>query len=851
MGSMFCGLDLHAVSSPRATTAFRRMARRSAVVIAVAAAIGLTGLAGSAWAQDQGASPPAAAGQDQNAQNGQSTGGVSQLQEVVVTAERRAENIQTTPIAVTAVTGDQLKANNITGIEALTQVAPALSVVNEGGYQLVMMRGVGNTLGEDPVTTGVPVILDNMFNPRGTGLDWVWFDIGDVETLRGPQGTLVGANSTGGAIVVNSAQPNFRGVNGYVTAQAGNYHDNMEEAAVNLPVSDTFAMRLAVHHEAENSFYSDQGVNRQQIANASQSMLDPGNMDQDAARVTFLWKPNDKFQMWFKVQYDENNTDGLPYNVNPNFFSHLPGLGCPFTTLPNGSCESEYYPYYSGKPWVLNYSTFTKMEYWDRFYSGDIRYTFNDGIVYHLYAGSEANQTPEVDATCACSGNFGYSEGGTGIGAEPDTNDYAQMELISPSTGKLNWIVGAAYIWSDGAFTDYSYTTGPAAPPFGLPTPADPTIAYIPAGETTREAGVYGNINWQFTRTLQLTAGLRGNWDNNFGTGTFNIYPAGLYTSCPTTPCIIPNNVPGTGIFTGKLVPPVYLNNFGTYQENHQTGKLGLNWTPINGQFFYVFYARGYKPGLTQFHAFTTTTPNAQAETLNDYELGWKGTFLGGRLTNQLGLYYDDYYDMQQNIFNSNYPNNGGISNVPHALIDGIEEALQMQIDRFGLNVSGAYTHSALSALRDVPTYEFPAGTAQSFGAFLPQCAPGVANNASCFNYQGYNLQLKGTQDPYAPEFTANVTVQYGFPIGEASLQPRVQFSYDSKQYSNILQNNDYYEMNQRDLWNAYLDFIDGRWLTTAYVTNLGNETYLTQNNGETVLYGPPRQYGLKTTFTF
>jgi iron complex outermembrane receptor protein len=803
----------------------RRGIRRQTLAASVAAAVlGCGGLAGVAFAQGQG-----------NAQAGQDQAAAGQLQEVVVTAERRATDVQTTPIAVTAITGDQLKAVNLTSINDLATIAPTLSVANEGGYQLVVMRGVGNTLGEDPVTTGVPVILDGMVNPRGTGLNWAWYDIGDVETLRGPQGTLVGANSTGGAILVNSANPNFRGVNGYATVQAGSYHDDLEEGAINLPVSDTFAMRLAMHHERRNSFYHDIGFSGAQLPNASDSALDPGNLDQTGARLSALWKPTESLQVLFKVQYDENNTDGTPYNVSPNTFPPLPGLGCPYSTTASGQCTTQYYPYYSGNPWVLNYSTFTKFDYWDRIYSGDVRYTFGDGTVFHFYAGSEASVSNEIDANCACSANDGYSIGGnSGITAEPATNDYVQVELISPSTGKFNWIVGAADIYSASPFTSYSYTTG--GPPGTSVT--TPQIGWFPLNEVTREVGVYGNINWQFTSTLQLTAGLRGNWDNNFGTGTFNIGTI----PCPAgeAPC---NPSPAS-------LNPV-LDNSGAYKSNHQTGKIGLNWTPTPGQFFYLFYARGYKPGLSQFHAFNTGEIPAPAETLNDYEIGWKGTFLNRHLTNQLGLYYDDYYDMQQNVFNYNIPNNGGIAPVPHALIEGIEESMQAQIGHFGSNISIAYTHSSLSPIDDVPTYEFPAGTGQVLGTRLPQCNPPTAASATCFNYLPYVTNLRGVQNPYAPQVTVNVTLQYGFQIGAGTLQPRVNYSYTSKQYSNILQNNDYYAMVPRKLWNAYLDYMHGRWTTTLYGTNLSDQTYETNQTGTTVLYGPPRQYGVKTTFNF
>ena len=836
-----------AIRSSQPDAGGRRM-RRASVAAAIATVLGAMALGAPAFAQDQtpaaggAAAPAGAAASDQSGQNA----GTNELQEVVVTAERRAEDVQSTPIAVTAVTGDTLRQDNIRTVNDLSTVAPALTVANQGGYQLITLRGVGNTLGEDPITTGVPMILDGMNNPRGTGLSWPMFDIADVEVLRGPQGTFVGSNSTGGAIEVTSANPNFRGVNGYAELQAGNYHDNLVEAAINLPVSDTFAMRVAVHTEMENSFYSNQGTDRQEIPYASQAQLDPGNMDERSVRATALWKPTNNFQFLFKVQYDDNNTDGLPYNINPKTFAPAAGLACPYLTAPSGQCYSEYYGNYSGSPYVLNNGLpYTKYEYWDRFYLGEAKYTFGNGEVLRLFAGSEANQTPEIESNCNCSApnGDGFALGGTGIGAEPDTNDSVELDLISPSTGRFQWILGATTVYSNGAFTSYSYTTGPAP----IATPSDPEIVSIPAGETTRQAAMFGHFTFQITQSLQFEAGLRGNWDNNFGTGTFNIYPSGTY-SCDGVPAA--TALCSTAIPT-SWPPLVYLNNQGQYKSNHQTDKIGLNWQATPDEYFYAFYARGYAPGVTQFHAFSTTQPNAQAETLNDYEIGWKGTYLEHRITTQVDGYWDDYYNMQQNIFNTAAVQNGGLANVPKATIKGIEANMQMQLQHFGANVAAAYTHSLLAPLTDVPTYKFPAGVAQAFGAYLPACPPGVASSATCFQYAPYVVNLSGEQDPYAPALTVNVTLQYAFQIGDSTLQPRIQYSHMDKQYSTILQEDPFYEMDQRNIYNAYLDFKDGAWTTTLYGTNLFDDVYQTAQTGEFVLYGAPRQYGIQTTRTF
>lgn len=773
---------------------------------------------------------------DQAQENDQ---GTSELQEVVVTAERRAEDVQSTPIAVTAVTGDQLKSQQIMGLDALQNVAPSLSIVDTGTFTLVTMRGVGNTLNENPIQTGVPVIVNGLDNPLGLGLDAPLFDLADVELLRGPQGTFIGASSTGGAIEINTVNPNFSGVHGYATAQFGDYHDYMDEAAVNLPLTDTLSFRLAAHSEMRNSFYSYQGIDQTELPTSHETDTDPGNMDEHSFRVSALWKPTSNFQLLFKGEFDENNTDGIPYNVNPASFAPLPGLGCPSPganqTPPN--CHNEYIGYYSGNPWVLNYQLqATPYRYTQSSYIGETRYTFGNGDVLRVYGGSELFANDEVSPNCDCGLYAGYSL------ATPSNTavDNVEADLIGPSTGKLQWILGSSLVYTHQPYDSYTVTTWPAPS-----TVTDPSITIFPLQIGTRSTGVFGNVTWQFTPTLQLEAGLRGNFDNDYQDGFEARWGAGTYT-CPggPPPCLYPNSTPNT-----------FLAGNGVFKENHQTGKIGLNWQATPAEYFYGFFARSYKPGVTQFHSVTvnSTLSDAQAETLDDFELGWKGTYLQHRLTTQLGTYYSSYDDLQENIFNPAQPQAGGVSNVPHAFIDGIEANMQMQAGGFGANVGLAYTHSSLSPLLDIATYKEPPGFGTGAGGFLalPGCPAGVATNSTCFQYAPYIVSLKGEETPYSPRITANVTVQYAFRFGAATLQPRLQFSHTDKQYANLFEQDAYYEIDAHDLLNAYLDFIDGEWQTTAYVTNLTNETYELSNTGGAVLYGAPRQYGVKFTRNF
>ncbi len=258
------------------------------------------------------------------------------LQEVVVTAERRAENVQTTPISVVAVTGDQLKAASVTNINDLTQVAPDLTIQSGGGSSAVQIRGIGI----EPVgiaEAGVVVVRDGIPNiTSGIGNDLPYYDMADVEVLRGPQGTFAGDNSTGGAIIINSQNPNFRGINGYINGKVATYSDTGLQGAVNLPVSDTLAMRVAFNEEERNSFFHDAGSSFELLdqpyfipgktsvaTTGNKTATDPGNLNNKDIRVSLLWKPTDNFQALTKIEIDDNDTDGLATQPNANTFAPL------------------------------------------------------------------------------------------------------------------------------------------------------------------------------------------------------------------------------------------------------------------------------------------------------------------------------------------------------------------------------------------------------------------------------------------------------------------------------------------------------------------------------------------------
>ncbi len=181
------------------------------------------------------------------------------LEEVVVTARKREENIQETPLAVTALSGDDLRDQGIENVNDLSKSVPSLQI-NKGQGNQIYIRGIGERSGFVRVDPTVGVYLDGLFLPRADGqlLDTV--DVSSLQVLRGPQGTLFGKNTTGGALVLSLAKPHEE-FEGYVEGGLGNYATRKLRVGLNMPVTDTFFTRIALNSNKNEGFIKDVGDN--------------------------------------------------------------------------------------------------------------------------------------------------------------------------------------------------------------------------------------------------------------------------------------------------------------------------------------------------------------------------------------------------------------------------------------------------------------------------------------------------------------------------------------------------------------------------------------------------------------
>jgi len=419
---------------------------------------------GLAWAM------PATAQANETAQNKPA----DTLGDIVVTAQRRAENLQDVPIAATALNGDQLNDKAVKRLSDLQFAAPSLSVTDQGLTQSVNIRGIGIASGSPSVANGVAVYIDGIFQPPILTTS-SFYDIGNVEVLRGPQGTLVGSNSTGGAMFINTQAPLLGGVHGYAQSSYGTYDEFTAQGALNIPVTSTLAIRGAGNFRSRDSYYDDLGP------------LDnhPDRLNEKAGRLGILWAPGD-FRATARVEWIDKNSGGYAYRPIP---------GTPFAAGRTSDIRD------------LNYNSPTLNHERGFLSSLELRYQFAGGIVLRSvsgYTNKRINNLYDTDATTL---------------AFQTQNQFVrerqwsqEISLISPTTGAFNWILGG-YYQRNKIDVNIQNISGPPAP--------DPTDVLIFTDKTT--FGIFAQTGYKLTKAIEVQLGLRYSGSRNKGDGSVKI----------------------------------------------------------------------------------------------------------------------------------------------------------------------------------------------------------------------------------------------------------------------------------------------------------------------------------------
>jgi len=787
----------------------------------------------------------------------------SALEEIIVTAERRATTENTTAISMNVLTADDLASTQTKTIADLQASTPNVTINSPGGFNSINIRGIGNSAIQPTIQVGVAVLQDGLLNAETVTLGNQFLDLGTVEVLRGPQGTFIGTSATGGAIRLNSVKPSLTdGNTGYIEALVGNSSDTKVTGAMNLPISDTFAARIAFNAEKRNSYFYNRGsVVGIEPTNPHQR---PGSVDDMNARLSLLWAPNDSLEVVWRSEMNRSDSQGSHGQPNPRTF--INALGQP--------THSRYWNYDapadpSHDPEVLSHNQLDTQfaTYIDR-HSLEVNYKFANDITLRSLTGfqhSENVYTEDGDSSFANANTVRNDVG-------PDNNYYSQeFNLISPD-GPFNWIVGASWFYRmtppnvviEESLCGISPSDGSSTPCKRDFSSVPDSILLINQRATVRSGGVYGQINWEFVPDLELTVGARYNVDRNFSRGPYplvdgdGVIPViappvsgflGIAGNCPA-------NLRGISRYSGVIDWSQYGcllgNSTGgpvSYEDENPTWKVGLNWTPGDNNFFYVFYARGYKAGGAQ------PSGEFKPETVDDYELGWKGTFLDGRATLSLGGFYMDYQDMQQQAYRATTTSRGdtSVTNVGSATIQGIEAEFNAKLGGLGIQANVGWVDSELGDIRLIDRSSVPDSLVSFGGADVRQCAAGEpVTLGTCFDYTSYYRSLSGATNIFSPELSYGVTLDYEIASGNGTWTPRVSFSHVDEQDVNLIRREDFWQIPKRDLTNVSLTYAQGDWTAQAFVNNAADKTYIAAIGtgggltNDTVVYGTPRTYGIR-----
>ncbi|WP_448140470.1 TonB-dependent receptor [Sphingopyxis fribergensis] len=391
--------------------------------------------------------------------------------EIVVTAERRTTSLQRSSVAATVLTGEDLVRKSVNSVEGLQFASPSLTVNTTGQGNAFNIRGIGKTEQTSAIGVGVITYRDGVATLPGYFQSEPYYDIASVEVLRGPQGTFAGGNATGGAVFITQQNPAFDRVGGYVLAQYGNYDHMKLQGALNIPSSETLAIRFAGNMERRDTFYDVSGP----------WTGNPGNRRDYSARVSIAWEPTPELRILLKGDYNNIEYGGLPA-------SRATETGDPLKVANNAhlSGRDEF-----GRI-VLN-----------------MQYKFDSGLTLRSISGFQRGTT-----------QISYDSDGTAAAGTPAAPALSfrdniseeiwsqEFNIISPDTGPFTWLLGGYYQHDKIFIPENGGYYSDATP--NTPTALD--IEIVGVNPKTALAA-FGQVGYELTDGLQITVG--GRWSRS------------------------------------------------------------------------------------------------------------------------------------------------------------------------------------------------------------------------------------------------------------------------------------------------------------------------------------------------
>jgi iron complex outermembrane recepter protein len=766
-----------------------------------------------------------------------SSGGI---ETVVVTGERRVQNLMKTPITASVLSGEDLEIRDVTNVNGLQFIAPNVTVNDLGQGVDFDIRGIGKGEHNTQTPVGVVTYRDGASTFPGYLTAEPYYDIKSVEVYRGPQGTFVGQNATGGAVFVTTNDPTLGGgYDGYVESQYGNYNDVQLQGAVNIPITDDLAIRLSGFGERRDSFYTI--IDRDPTDNCPGDKYvgcKPSYKNEDlneaAGRLSVLWQPTEAIKV--SLKYDALYQDFGAALAVP--YSQLLPVGAPVQPFAAFGVTNPYHD--SNLYHITSNAPDGRMDQEQRVIL-NASYTFADGI--RLQSVSDWNRgvgqwRSDLDLTDY--GNpsdfkyFGTNNDWTFYDDVDETVVSQEFDLVSPDNQPITWVAGVYAQENDYGWRDPYQFWIAVGPRLGAnPTP------------NVNNLYQYTSYTFQGTTTNLDIAGF-GEVDAKLG-GGFSASLGGRWTETRSHNGVdLWNYGNGFGVTT---LTPTTIDDDQIQASSHLTYKAAIDWASDEGDFLYAFVATGYTGGgLNTFDNAAGGPAPFNPVTDTDYEIGWKrSSWFDGHLRTEVDAFYTSYDHFQVTLARPDAPNATYEINLPNATkIYGLEGETQANFGQFSFTANAGLLKSELGDFWSVdPRYGIVAG------AFYPgvTCDPLKGPSST----DPYCVNVKGNPMTYAPSFTYNLSAQYVFNVGNGdTLTPRANFAHVSGQWASIFDDPAVGDrLGVRDLLGAQLEFQRNGWLFTLYGDNLTDQQYVVSNNSGGLYAGSPRQFGVRLTKAF
>jgi len=731
--------------------------------------------------------------------------------EIVVTAQNRSQRVQDVPIAISVVSGDTIQKQGVTDFTAVARLAPALQVTSDTTNTRVAVRGVGSISNNEAADQSIAVDIDGEYINRPTILNAAIFDIDRVEVLRGPQGTLYGRNSTGGAVNFITRKPrNEFGVNGSLTY--GNYNQRIVDGGIDIPAGDDVAFRVAGIYTAHDGYFSHDNTPVQTGAFTPIVKTHSGNENTWGVRGSVKLTPiaglrvdaavehfRQDFTPALQAYVDLNGAAANPGpNCNRNGFvvvgPNTPGVQCvpANTNFLSGIDRKRYNTPLTGAGLFVQNSTAVR---------GRVAYDFGLGTV--TYTGG-------YRSTDNHGGNaLGPAYFFTNFGASVKTQSH-ELRFNGVTSG-IVWQFGGFY------FKEKQDTDGGLYNPFIGPNGS--YVNYFQHPTTSDSKSVFGQVEVPLVEKLTAVGGVRYTKDSRSavyrnGGFIFNLGPV-------------------------KLSPP-----FGTtlnlgFDGSKVSWLGGLNYKPDNNTLVYAKVSTGYKAG-----GFDSTGSTFQAETNTAYEGGLKMNFgpKHQHIFNVAGFYYD-YKNLQNDVV-LNAATGAQTFNAGKATVYGVEAEASFKLSRLDtFTANFNYLHAR-------------------YDKFLASYAVFDTTNPNLTTLNpADNPDLRGNALPQAPTYVIGVGYDHTFELGSAgTVTASVYSRFKSRYYLDFFNYRDSSQsaFTQTDLSLEYKP-LNGRFTIQGFVRNLENIRPVVFANYQAAgpddvynwQFGAPRTYGARFIFAF